>query len=193
MPPKSATLFWFPSNIHYLGLTLGLLLLLHPFNGLFSRTTWVCRYQKGKPSLDLNEARDAGILGCSGISWTICKRSTPRSREMTTPTPHHSIFTDRMLFLTPNQQRQSTEGTRSQHKMATRSVQPFLQGSQLCPTHTHTHTHTQRPQNISNNRLHLTLCIAMPLNNTLSLYTHRHCSRLVSRTETLTTRGKVLS
>jgi len=29
-----------------------------PINGLFSRTTWVSRYQKGKDSLDLNEARD---------------------------------------------------------------------------------------------------------------------------------------
>ena len=66
-------------------------LLLHPFNGLFSRTTWVSRYQKGKTSLDLNEARDDGILGCGGISWTICKRSAPRSRQITTPTPdqHH--------------------------------------------------------------------------------------------------------
>ena len=50
------------------------------FNDLFSRTTWVSRYQKGKTSLDLNEARDDGILGCSGISWTICKQSAPRSR-----------------------------------------------------------------------------------------------------------------
>jgi len=68
--------------------------------------------------------------------------------------------------------------------------------SHFCKAHNcfqHTHTHTQRQQNISNNRLNLTLCIAMPLNNTLSLCTHRHCSRLVSRTETLTTRGKVLS
>ena len=39
------------------------------------------------------------------------KQSAPRSRQITTPTPHHSIFTDRMLFLTPNQQCQSTEGT----------------------------------------------------------------------------------
>ena len=36
---------------------------LHPFNGLFSGTTWVSRYQKGKTSLDLNEARDDGVLG----------------------------------------------------------------------------------------------------------------------------------
>ena len=35
-------------------------LLLHPFNGLFSRTTWVSCYQKGKTSLDLDEARDDG-------------------------------------------------------------------------------------------------------------------------------------
>jgi len=34
--------------------------LLHPFNGLFSRTTWVSRYQKGKTSVDLNEAREDG-------------------------------------------------------------------------------------------------------------------------------------
>ena len=37
--------------------------LLHPFNGLFSRTTSVSQYQKGKTSLDLNEARDDGVLG----------------------------------------------------------------------------------------------------------------------------------
>ena len=37
------------------------LLLLHPFNGLFSGTTWVSRYEKGKTSLDLDEARDDGL------------------------------------------------------------------------------------------------------------------------------------
>jgi len=35
------------------------------------------------------------------------KQSAPRSRLIATPTPHHSIFTGRMLFLTPNW---STEG-----------------------------------------------------------------------------------
>jgi len=34
------------------------------FNGLFSRTAWLSRYQKG----DFNEARDDGVLGYSGIS-----------------------------------------------------------------------------------------------------------------------------
>ena len=50
----------------------------------------------------------------SGISWAICK-SAPRSRQITTPTPHHSVFTGRMPFLPPNQQRQSTEGTSNIH------------------------------------------------------------------------------
>jgi len=38
-------------------------LLLRPFNGLFSTTTWVSRYQKGRTSLDLNEARDDEVSG----------------------------------------------------------------------------------------------------------------------------------
>ena len=46
----------------------------------------------------------------SGISWTIRKQSAPRSREITTTAPHHSIFTGWILFLMPNQQCQSTEG-----------------------------------------------------------------------------------
>jgi len=31
----------------------------HPFNGPFSRPTWVSRYQKGKTNLDFTEARDS--------------------------------------------------------------------------------------------------------------------------------------
>ena len=36
----------------------------------------------------------------SGISWAICK-SAPRSRQITTPPSHHSVFTGRMPFLLP--------------------------------------------------------------------------------------------
>jgi len=36
---------------------------LHLFNGLFSRTTCVIQSQKGKTSVDLNEARDNEVLG----------------------------------------------------------------------------------------------------------------------------------
>jgi len=35
---------------------------LYPFNDLFSRTTWVILYQKGKTSLDFNKARDEWVL-----------------------------------------------------------------------------------------------------------------------------------
>ena len=45
----------------------------------------------------------------TGISWAICK-SAHRSRRTTTPAPHHSVFTGQMTFLSPNQQRQNTEG-----------------------------------------------------------------------------------
>jgi len=78
----------------------------HPFNGPFSGATRVSRYQKGKPMWILLKQE---TVSCSGISWAICK-SAPRSRPITTPAPHHSVFTGRMPFLPPNQQRQSTEG-----------------------------------------------------------------------------------
>ena len=52
-----------------------------------------------------------GFWDGSGISWTICKQSAPRSRQLITSIPHHSIFTGRLLFPTPNQQCQRTEGT----------------------------------------------------------------------------------
>jgi len=32
-----------------------------PFNGLFHRTTWVSRHQKGYTILDYNEARNDGV------------------------------------------------------------------------------------------------------------------------------------
>jgi len=79
--------YWYVCNAELLTL-----LLLRPFNGLVSRTTWVSRYQKGNISLDLNDAKDGRVMGCSGISWTICKNYAPHSRQITTPTPHHSTF-----------------------------------------------------------------------------------------------------
>ena len=53
-----------------------------------------------------------GFEDGSGISWTTCKQSAHRSRQITIPTPHHTFFTCRMLFLTPNQQCQSTEDSK---------------------------------------------------------------------------------
>ena len=57
------------------------------FNGLFYWTTRISQYKKGKTSLDLNKAGDYGVLGCSSISWTICKQFAPCSKQITMPTP----------------------------------------------------------------------------------------------------------
>jgi len=60
----------------------------YPFNGPFSGTTRVSRYQKGKPIWIL--LKQETVSG-SGISWAICKPA-PRSRQITMPAPHHSVF-----------------------------------------------------------------------------------------------------
>jgi len=36
-----------------------------PFNGFFSRTTWVSQYQKGSTILDFTETRDDGVAVAS--------------------------------------------------------------------------------------------------------------------------------
>jgi len=77
----------------------------HLFNGPFSGTTHVSRYQKGKTNLDFTEARD------SEWQWHPLCKFAPSSIQITTPVPHHSVSTGRMPFLPPNQQRQSTEGS----------------------------------------------------------------------------------
>jgi len=55
-------------QIVYLAVGISYKYLLRPFNRLFSRATWVCRYQKGKTSLDLNKAKDDMVLGFIGIN-----------------------------------------------------------------------------------------------------------------------------
>jgi len=74
------------------------------FNGLFQE-----KLDKPVPVMDINEARNDGVWNGSGIGWTTCKQSAPHSRQTTTPTSHHSIFTVQMLFLVSIQQCQSTE------------------------------------------------------------------------------------
>jgi len=74
----------------------------------FSTTTWVSQHEKGRPFWILLEQESGSG---SGISWTICKSFAPRSRQVTTPVPHNSVFAGRMPFLSPSQQYQSIEGT----------------------------------------------------------------------------------
>jgi len=83
----------------------------HPFNGLFSRTTSVSRYQKGKTSLDLNEARDDGVFV---RQWHQLDHMQTICTSLQTGKPHQhlmtQIFTGWMHFLMPSEQCQSTEG-----------------------------------------------------------------------------------
>ena len=98
-----------------------------PVYGPLFRTTRVSRYQKVKPVwISLKQETVNG----SGISWAMCK-SAPRSREITTPAPHHSsFFTGWMPFLPPNQQCQSTEGAECRlhikHKIKYKVLATFI-------------------------------------------------------------------
>jgi len=94
----------------YTHLLLLLLLLLHPFNSLFSMPMWVSWYQKGKTSLDLNEVRDDGILGWQWHQLdhmqTICTLLKTDNHINASSLNFYRIY----AFLTPNQECQSTEG-----------------------------------------------------------------------------------
>jgi len=78
----------------------------HPFNGPLSGTTHVSRYQKGKINLDLTGARDSEWQWHQLGHMQIC---TLLQTDNHASTPSLS-FSGRMPFLSPNQQRQSTEG-----------------------------------------------------------------------------------
>jgi len=71
--------------------------------------TCVSRYQKGKTSLDLNEARDDGVLG-----WQWHQLDHMQTISTLLQTDNHTNtssldFTGQMLFPMPNQQCQSTK------------------------------------------------------------------------------------
>jgi len=79
----------------------------HTFNGPFSGTTRVGRYQKGKTNLDFTGARDSVWQWHQLGRMQVC---TSLQTDNHASTPALSFFTGRMPFLLPNQQRQSTEG-----------------------------------------------------------------------------------
>jgi len=56
--------------------------------------------------LDFNEARDDGVAVASAVKLDGVAFA-PYTRQITTPVPHHSVFTGRMPFQL-NQQHQST-------------------------------------------------------------------------------------
>jgi len=79
---------------------------------LFSGTTQVSWYQKGKTSLDFTEARDSEWQWHHLGHMQVC---TSLQTDNYASTPPLSFFTGRMPFLLPNQQRQSTEGRIATH------------------------------------------------------------------------------
>ena len=80
------------------------------FKGSLSGTTRVSRKVNRKVTRKVTPIwillKQETVSG-NGISWA---KSAPCSRQITTPAPHHSVFTGQMPFLPPNQQRQSTGG-----------------------------------------------------------------------------------
>jgi len=77
-----------------------------PFNGHFSATTRVSRYQKGKTNLDFTEARHSEWQWHQLGHMQVC---TLLQTDNDASTPPLSFFTDQMPSLLPNQQRQSME------------------------------------------------------------------------------------
>ena len=97
----------------------------HPFNGPFSGTTQVSQYQKGKTNLDFTEARD------SEWQWhqQICK-SASRSRQITTPVPHHKKKGDKKLQSRKNTAKKDSQSQRKVYKNV-RSKKPSKGWSQI--------------------------------------------------------------
>ena len=77
---------------------------IHPFNGPFSGTTQVSRYQKGKTNLDFTEARDSEWQWHQLGNMQVC---TSLQTDNLASTPPLSFYRPDALPA-PNQQRQST-------------------------------------------------------------------------------------
>jgi len=78
------------------------------FHGLFSRTTWISRHQKGYTTVDFNEARDDEVAVASAVLHSYHLHLTPDRQPCQHLITH--FLTGWMLFLMPNQQCQSAEG-----------------------------------------------------------------------------------
>ena len=79
------------------------------------------RYQKGKTNVDFTEARVAMASAGPYASLHLAP-----DIQITTPAPHRAVFTGRMPFLTPNQQRRSTEGLTRLMELHINSAQSFI-------------------------------------------------------------------
>jgi len=78
----------------------------------------VSRYQKGKTNLDFTGARDSERQWHQLGHMQVC---TSLQTDNHTSTSLLKLFTGRMPFLPPNQQRQSTEGPTVQYMQQTQN------------------------------------------------------------------------
>ena len=100
----------------------------HPFNDPFSGPTQVSRYQKGKANLDFTEVRDCDWQWHPLGHMQVC---TSLQSDNHASNPPISFFTGRMPFLPPNQQRQSTEGTKQHTDLGYKLYEMVLIGGGL--------------------------------------------------------------
>ena len=93
-----------------------------PFNSLFSRTTWLSQYQKGKTSLDFTEARDYGVLE---RQWIICRQSAPRSRQIAIANTPSVNSVDALLDFQPTVLLLTAEVKMKIYTIRTRLTDPY--------------------------------------------------------------------
>ena len=80
---------------------------IHPFNGPFSSTTWVSRYQKGKNRSGFCRSNRQLVAVASAGPYARMQIAPDRQLRQHSTT---QSFTGWMPFLPPSQQHQSTEG-----------------------------------------------------------------------------------
>ena len=95
---------------------------LQPFNGLFSRTTWVSRYQKGKTNLDFTGARDSECQWHQLGHMQVCTLLQTASTHIRQPPPLCFYRPDALSAAQPT----ASKHTLSLASVKSRLVLPFL-------------------------------------------------------------------
>jgi len=104
----------------------------HPFNSLFSGTTWASRYQKGKTNLDFTEARDSEWQWHHLGHMQVCTLLQTDNHESTSPLNFLQAGcpscrpTNSVKALTANF-RKATQKNESVRQVAEKSMKPLSQ------------------------------------------------------------------
>ena len=103
----------------------------HPFNGPFSGTTWVSRYQKGKTNLDFTEARDSEWQWHQLGHMQVCISLQTDNHASTPPLNGPGNASQNSPFPCRHLGTHLIHGSLgpSKSQTASRSVNPFLWGS----------------------------------------------------------------